>query len=380
MNEYEEDYDDEDEEGYSIYEIDLNRLQDGEDFSLPDFDDYRDEEQFVIDAVRIDNNNFQYASDRLRNDPEFVSDFLRRHELGVFEHIGSELYEDREFMLEATRIHSYCFREVPTEFKEDKEFVLEAVSQNGSLLELTSDELRDDPEVVMTAVNNYSWAIRYASNRLLDDEEFMFEPLHNVNPEILDFASDRLKEDREFISKLIFEGCCSIKHIADDLKADRELMLEAVQWATGKPLEHADESLKEDRDFMLEAVMHKVDSMEFAHEDLLNDKSFVEECLRVSRDPVALYHASSELQKDKEFVLDLCYQDERVIKHASYTLSNLCENKDPIETLKSAIELDRKGVKYEMHDDVNKILLAEKLKETLQRKNPERKPKSGLKI
>jgi serine/threonine protein kinase/CxxC motif-containing protein len=98
---------------------------------------------------------------------------------------------------------------------------------------------------------------------------------------------------------------------------DKEIILEKKK---RDPLQFAREELHNDKDFVLKAVKQNGISLKFALKKHQNDKEIVLEAVKQNGD--ALQYASKELQNDKEIVLQTMKQNGRALEFASKELQN----------------------------------------------------------
>ncbi|EFC37465.1 predicted protein [Naegleria gruberi] len=92
----------------------------------------RDDEQVVSCALMQQSSiNFEYASDRLRDDKEFV---MKNIELfpGMFSHISERLKKDKEIIVKYASTGK--LKSLENEFMEDEGFVLDIVEKNPQLV------------------------------------------------------------------------------------------------------------------------------------------------------------------------------------------------------------------------------------------------------
>jgi predicted RNA-binding protein (virulence factor B family) len=71
--------------------------------------------------------------------------------------------------------------------------------------------------------------------------------------------------------KAVKQNGDSLQYASEELKNDKEVVLEAVK-QYGRSLLYASEELKNDKEFVLEVVKQNGDSLEYASEELKNDK------------------------------------------------------------------------------------------------------------
>jgi len=76
---------------------------------------------------------------------------------------------DKEVVLEAVKIQGFSLKNASDELKEDKDVVLEAVKQHGWSLEFASDKLKADKEIVLEAVKQNSFSLKFIGNSLREE-------------------------------------------------------------------------------------------------------------------------------------------------------------------------------------------------------------------
>lgn len=155
---------------------------------------------------------------------------------------------------------------------------------------------------------------------------------------LIEFASDTFKSDREIMYAAIKSDFCNLQYASPDLRNDKELVLDTVKVVSGA-LEYASNELKNDREVVLAAVNKSGYSLGQASYELRSDKEIVLVAIRNTQG-AALRQASDELRNDKEFVLKAMSYHAEAFNGASRELKDLCDEKDPVETLTKAINYD----------------------------------------
>ncbi|WOG25662.1 DUF4116 domain-containing protein [Endozoicomonas sp. 8E] len=110
--------------------------------------------------------------------------------------------------------------------RNDKDFVLPAISRHPEELQFLSSELRNDRDVVMAAATVYSKVFWYASNTIRSDKSTI-ESLVAVNVNILKYGSETLLSDREYMLDLIAKNHQVFQYAAPELKTDKDFVNEA---------------------------------------------------------------------------------------------------------------------------------------------------------
>jgi predicted methyltransferase len=181
--------------------------------------------------------------------------------------------------------------------KNNKEIVLAAVRQKGFALRYASEALRADRDVVFAAVRQNGRALGFASTALRGDEDVVRAAVTNT-PSSIECASEELRRDPEMIlavlpgynSVLAFE-----RNQPNPLTANKQFMMRAVA-IRGLALEYASEELKEDKDVVLAAVTQKGCALEHASAELQNDEEIVRAA--VAKQGFGFDYASERLQTD----------------------------------------------------------------------------------
>ena len=90
---------------------------------------FTDNREFIIQAIKVCNDTKK-----------------------VIEQISNEYMNDREVIMTAVKRDANILEYASDELKNDHEIVMTAVIENGDTIEYASDELKNDRDIVMTAV------------------------------------------------------------------------------------------------------------------------------------------------------------------------------------------------------------------------------------
>jgi hypothetical protein len=114
-------------------------------------------------------------------------------------HSPCKIQGNREIVLEVVKKEGLQLEYASDELKNDRELVLAAVKANGSALEYASDELKNDREVVVEAVKCNAYALDYTSDYLKNDKEIILEAI-NRSSVAFQFVSDKMKLDEDILN------------------------------------------------------------------------------------------------------------------------------------------------------------------------------------
>lgn len=286
--------------------------------------------------------------------------------------LGDNLKRSESFMARVVK-EDWRTLEFAEGFKDDDEFIRLGIRQDGNALQfaedytfsedsedsedddIVSDEGRyqstgpNDKEGIVTyATKKNVEALQFASDRLLDDDNFMFKTFMGTSikgfssnvivPDItvIKYASDRLKNDKDFMLRAIKQDFNAIKYASKELMNDKDFMLKIFS-TTGKTAFQISNStvvlqkyaerfekyaggFKSDPDVVLAAIKLNPMVLQYASEDLKNNKKIVLEA--VKRNPLAIQFASNELKNDKEIVSTAVKKNGLTLQFAGEDLKN----------------------------------------------------------
>jgi hypothetical protein len=133
------------------------------------------DKEFVLACVKASNSNFQYASEKLRNDADVVNTLLQ------------------------TEYYSFQLQYVAPRYKSDVVFAERVLAESGSALEYFEKSIQSNASCVKKAIANDSSAIEFASNDLKNDKDFLLS-LSRFNLSVL---PKKIAADLPFLIQLI---------------------------------------------------------------------------------------------------------------------------------------------------------------------------------
>ncbi|PIS00701.1 MAG: hypothetical protein COT84_06255, partial [Chlamydiae bacterium CG10_big_fil_rev_8_21_14_0_10_35_9] len=133
-----------------------------------------DDKDFMLDAIQQNARSFRFASERLKNDKDFILTAMG-HDLFtgslIFKHASEKLKDDKDFMLAASQRSYLILIDASERLRNDKNFMLAAIKKGGLPLQHASERLKDDKDIVLAAIRRYAPDLRWASERLQDDKD-----------------------------------------------------------------------------------------------------------------------------------------------------------------------------------------------------------------
>ena len=160
--------------------------------------EYYQDKSFVIKAMALDSDAFQYAPENIRADREFILSLIRDRNIGrlcvsFLQYALPNVRSDRELMSEAIKREGGSLQWANNELRADKEFLLASIKSNAEALQYAPEEMRSNREIVLEAVKQNCWTLSYASDALKDDEEIVRTAIERTKDPLM-YASKRLQD------------------------------------------------------------------------------------------------------------------------------------------------------------------------------------------
>ena len=177
----------------------------------------RDDADVGMLIVKCSPDSFKFLSERLRDNEEILSTAILYERYHLVPEIG------KSFMFASDRL------------KNDKEFVLKYNREHKiSLLRYASDQIKDDAEVVLDITKRDGSELGFASERIRNDKEIVGKVLENCNRRFLHYASTKLRDDKEFILDLLENrgmNGINLLDASERMRDDEEIVISALKHA-----------------------------------------------------------------------------------------------------------------------------------------------------
>lgn len=304
-----------------------------------------DDEEIMRKLIEEDGYVFKFASERLKNDREFVKYAVSK--LGILIALDENVPHDLCDIKYASPLEF-----TPERFRDDEEIVLLAADEDPEALQSASQRLKNDRDFVLKIINIQALSLKYAAPKFCNDREVVKLASHYMagihyafysrdleerlrdNPDkragdffyadysnspgdcMFQYASDELKSDREFVLDLIKINSIVFEYISEELQKDREVVLTAVAHGTGlhkvcddvlyrtnsnNQSFYLDEKFKDDLEIINLALKNSGYNFQFLSEQYRDDYDLF--MLAVASHPAAFLYASKRLQQMKSVVI-----------------------------------------------------------------------------
>ena len=162
----------------------------------------RDDEEFILEVIKLDGETIQYASSRILENDVIVLEAIKNTTTFMLYHQLFRKYNtDKDLVIELIKnSHSQNFlKYLSLDLRDDKDIVYSAICKSGYELEYASDRLKSDEEIVLKALEKDSSAIIHMSNDLINNKSFILK----ITQKFRFYSSDILKLMESFSKELL---------------------------------------------------------------------------------------------------------------------------------------------------------------------------------
>ena len=170
-------------------------------------EELKNDEQFVLRAVRNLPSSFEFASDELKSNYQFVLkvfDIEMNHstydgtlwEIYALYFCSDDLLTNKEFIIDAIKIGP-AFNYIPSFMLKDEDVILELIMSDG----LNVDNLFsyiNSKKFMLKAIRRSANNLQYASDELRNDKDFIIAAV-KANNLAFDFLDSKIKSDKDVI-------------------------------------------------------------------------------------------------------------------------------------------------------------------------------------
>lgn len=190
----------------------------------------RDDEEVMLKAIQVGIHNFEYASDRLKNNKEFC---YKAVEFGVSIKTAG-LLEDDELVFKAAKKGDIPDETYPKRYLENKDYIKLILSgaknRFGNFntmealwyLQKIKSKYLNDAEIAKLALQSTSQAFEVINKKFRKDEDMI------LISKTLEYADKKFKNDRKFVEKFISIEGEALIYANKKFLNDRKLVLKAL--------------------------------------------------------------------------------------------------------------------------------------------------------
>jgi len=198
------------------------------------------------------------------------------------------------------------------EMRNNEQVVMAAVTENGCALRFASDEMKNNHRVVIAAIKPCESRGTGTTSMFFSEEEF--------HCEALDYASDNLKSNEDFLVDALSYNGLALRFASEDMRNNERIVIAAItpcpvfgriakqrMESDARAFRYASDNLKNNEDFLVDALSYNGLALQFASEDMRNNKRVVMAAIapptvrRAKSVAPAMEHASKELKNDPSF-------------------------------------------------------------------------------
>ncbi|KAG2375260.1 hypothetical protein C9374_009883 [Naegleria lovaniensis] len=213
-----------------------------------EFFSFRNDCDFMLQALRYNIKALKYASQSLRNDKDFMKNALS---ILMLKSQSTEGQKGPNESVSKLMLQIQCYYELKDAFDSNKQskidpsVVLKALQFDGLALQYTSKEMQNDMDMVMEAVKNF----RYRCSCHSEENEQMHP---------LIYASSEMRNDHQVVMTSLEYGCtCSLQYASEALRSDKVFIMEQIKRYGASLMQFVSDSLWNDSQVIEIAIQAK---------------------------------------------------------------------------------------------------------------------------
>ncbi len=154
-------------------------------------------------AIETEGRSLKNESEAVRNDWDFWWSLLERDKRIYIEFAPKEFKDNEEFVIKALRDEADNIQYASYRLRNDKDVCLAVLYENNNLLTgFEGEEIRNDYDFMIKLVKEYNWEnIKYASDRLRNDKDFVRAALRQSG-KAKAYIGDTLLKDESFMQEI----------------------------------------------------------------------------------------------------------------------------------------------------------------------------------
>lgn len=191
---------------------------------------FRNDETFVLDAIRIDPSSFQFAIDFFRKNPVFVQKaMLICHTVLKFA-ASDEIMTNPQFFKQALPFDVSIFGHAGDDLRGNLYFIKDYIFKDSGLMDsFLSARMTMFENAYTFNVAKNAEILNYAEESVRDNKEFLFSFVdYGVNP--LVYASTKALSDHAFVMKVLRKNRNFFKVLSDDLLCVEEIAIYILEF------------------------------------------------------------------------------------------------------------------------------------------------------
>lgn len=142
--------------------------------------EYRSNKEVVLQAVRHNGANLEYASDELRKDEEVVYAAVL-NDGNALQFADEQLRDSKDLIVKIVKMQNCAFRYIGSKLLADRKFVIKVIRAHHLYLEDLPKELKRDLGAVLESIKRYDWISKDLIDRLEKGEPIPLSEIGDPN-------------------------------------------------------------------------------------------------------------------------------------------------------------------------------------------------------
>ena len=211
---------------------------------------------YVSDAI---SDLIQNAGEGITNNEKYIGHLLDEMNMDDLKYVSLKLKNNENFMLKAIKTDGTAILYASDNLRNNKSFIIKAIKLNSVAFKFLSEEERSNTQIIDVVVKQNPEMFKYIGSNLYDSISFALKMIQD-EPNVLGYVNDKFRS--KLILELVRADGRMFKYANARDKSDEKLVVAAIDNSRGIAYEYADERLKKSPEFCRLVIKTLGDDME----------------------------------------------------------------------------------------------------------------------
>lgn len=307
-------------------------------------DDLRKNRSFILEKIQLYGSFIlRYVSEDVLNDKTFMHGLMQRDVKAL--KYSKVLKNDEKFVLDEAKTNDEVLKVAGKKLKKDEGFVEKLIDVNLKLLSKVDESVMSSQSFMNKMIKKNKKALKFSSIR---DNSLSIIRFIKSDLALFKYASDKIRMDENFFKLFDQEEFKIICYLKKELRQNLKFNLKCIH-QYGLSLKWIDSALKQDVDSYATIVMafiqsKRLNELQYMPKEMLENIGFAKACLLINTEVLGYFFYSSHYQELLTFTAEITPFDSLAVSWKSnreFCLRRIKENPQDILKMDESFREDR---------------------------------------
>lgn len=216
----------------------------------------RECDYYVSDAI---SDLIPNAGEGITNNEKYIGHLLDEMNMDDLKYVSLKLKNNENFMLKAIKTDGMAILYASDNLRNNKTFIIRAIKVNSVVFKFLSEDERSNTKIINVAVKQNPEMFKYIGSNLFNSVKFALKMIQ-YEPNVLGYVNDEFRS--ELILELVRADGRMFKYVNASDKRNEKLVVAAIDNSRGIAYDYADARLKKSPEFCRLVIKTLGDDME----------------------------------------------------------------------------------------------------------------------